>query len=154
MGEGSRSRSTGHVQDPVSFECGEPCPAPAAAVPFQAPPMTSQPVSAEPLPSSGVATPSEWVGITTVMMRNLPNDLTRRMLLQELNRSGFLGSYDFIYVPINLETKLNRGYAFINFTGQESAWLFFLTYNRSKVISGSESHVVSVSQAVLQGFEA
>ena len=35
--------------------------------------------------------------LTTVMLRNLPTELTRDMLLQLLNDQGFAGEYNFIY---------------------------------------------------------
>jgi len=91
---------------------------------------------------------------TTVMMRNLPNKYTQHMLLEELNKSGFLGTFDFLYLPIDPDTNANRGYAFINFICPASAWLLRMTYEGRKMSRFNSDKVVSVSPAALQGFEA
>eukprot|EP00443_Scrippsiella_acuminata_P044959 CAMPEP_0115228930 /NCGR_PEP_ID=MMETSP0270-20121206/31928_1 /TAXON_ID=71861 /ORGANISM="Scrippsiella trochoidea, Strain CCMP3099" /LENGTH=339 /DNA_ID=CAMNT_0002643455 /DNA_START=62 /DNA_END=1081 /DNA_ORIENTATION=- len=51
---------------------------------------------------------------TTVMLRGLPSLLTRNTLLQALNKMGFTGLFDMVYVPINFGTGEALGYAFIN----------------------------------------
>jgi len=51
---------------------------------------------------------------TSVMIRNLPLDLTRDMLLSTLDREGFEGQYDFVYLPRDFGTGANLGYAFVN----------------------------------------
>lgn len=54
---------------------------------------------------------------TTVMMRNIPNNYTREMLLDLLNSHGFKNSYNLVYLPIDFQTEVGLGYAFINLTG-------------------------------------
>jgi len=51
---------------------------------------------------------------TTVMLRNLPNTLTRDMLLQHLDSVGFTGQFDLVYIPVDFSTGAGLGYAFIN----------------------------------------
>jgi len=51
---------------------------------------------------------------TTLMLRNLPNDYTRDMLLDLLDCQGFCGVYDFIYLPIDFNRLAGLGYAFVN----------------------------------------
>lgn len=53
-------------------------------------------------------------GRTTVMLRNLPNNYTRRMLLQLLDEEDFEGQYNFLYLPIDFGTAACLGYAFVN----------------------------------------
>mmetsp|Transcript_70764 Transcript_70764/g.185513 ORF Transcript_70764/g.185513 Transcript_70764/m.185513 type:complete len:412 (+) Transcript_70764:75-1310(+) len=53
---------------------------------------------------------------TTVMLRNLPNNYTRAMVLNLLDNEGFKGKYDFFYLPIDFKTNACLGYAFINLT--------------------------------------
>jgi len=51
---------------------------------------------------------------TTIMLRNLPNDYTRQMLLDMLDGAGFCGKYDFVYLPIDFNRGAGLGYAFVN----------------------------------------
>jgi len=51
---------------------------------------------------------------TTVMLRNLPNTLTRDMLLQMLDEKLFLGQFDLVYLPVDFSTGTGLGYAFVN----------------------------------------
>jgi len=51
---------------------------------------------------------------TTLMMSNLPNDYTRDMLVQMLDKEGFAGCYDFVYLPMDFERGCGLGYAFVN----------------------------------------
>jgi len=77
--------------------------------------------AAEPL--GALATPPHlW---TTVMMRNIPNDYTRPMLLHLLNAEGFGGSYDLFYLPIDFRKKVaNFGYGFVNLVDPAAAKRF------------------------------
>ena len=50
---------------------------------------------------------------TTVMIKNIPNKYTQKMLLERLDE-GHAGRYDFLYLPIDLKNSCNVGYSFIN----------------------------------------
>ena len=56
---------------------------------------------------------------TTLMIKNIPNKYTQKMLLALLEER-FAGIYpypfDFFYLPIDFKNKCNVGYAFINMT--------------------------------------
>lgn len=56
---------------------------------------------------------------TTVMLRNLPCAFTGKTLFWLLNKEGFAGLYDFVYVPIDFNSKLCKGYAFVNMISGE-----------------------------------
>lgn len=98
--------------------------------------------------------PAAWENTTTIMMRNLPNKYTQRMLLTEVNQTGFLGTFDFMYLPMDPETNANRGYAFLNFIDSGFAWMFKMSYEGRKMNRFNSSKVVSVMPATLQGFDA
>lgn len=66
---------------------------------------------------------------TTVMLRNLPNNYSRSMLLNLMDSEGFEKLYDFIYLPIDFKTKASLGYAFVNLTDNESANRFRLRFD-------------------------
>jgi len=107
--------------------------APAAAA--TAPPMAQQWVSLAPAsemqegsahkPADGSSVPivdtSSVPQRTTVMLRNLPNNYTRAMVLELLDRRGFRGKYDFLYFPIDFRTHSALGYAFVNLVSPEAA---------------------------------
>merc|ERR1719409_2476320 len=65
----------------------------------------------------------EWR--TTVMIRNMPNNYTREMLLELVDSMGFAGSYDFAYLPVDFQSQAGLGYAFINFATVADAQLCF-----------------------------
>lgn len=102
----------------------------------------------------GAEPPPEWSGTTTVMMRNLPNKYTQRMLLTEVNEVGFIGTFDFLYLPIDPETNANRGYCFVNFVSPSASWLFKKAFEGRAMSFFNSKKVVSVAPATLQGFEA
>jgi hypothetical protein len=58
---------------------------------------------------------------TSVMMRNIPNDLTRDMLVALLDEQGFAGDYNLVYLPMDFQTHFSLGYAFINFFTKDGA---------------------------------
>lgn len=98
--------------------------------------------------------PAEWAATYTVMMRNLPNRYTQRMLLEEICNSGFGGTFDFLYLPIDPDTNANKGYGFINFLEPIHAWQFKCAYEGKQMSRFNSSKFVSVSPAALQGLEA
>lgn len=58
---------------------------------------------------------------TTLMVRNLPVDLSQPALVQQFKEVGYGGLFDFVYMPMNLRGQGNFGYAFINFTSHAVA---------------------------------
>lgn len=75
---------------------------------------------------------------TTLMMRNIPNDYTRAMLLELLDCIGLAGKYDFVYLPIDFDRVAGLGYCFVNFVSNadaESAKLSLQGFSQWKVQS-------------------
>lgn len=92
---------------------------------------------------------------TTIMLRNLPNNYTREMLLEMLDAEGFDGRYDFVYLPIDFKTQAGVGYAFVNAVDNAAAqelWTTFEGYN-NWVLPTSKKCWVSWSKPV-QGLRA
>ncbi|CAK0906966.1 unnamed protein product [Prorocentrum cordatum] len=51
---------------------------------------------------------------TTVMLRNLPCPFLREDLIKAMDAKGFAGLYNFVYMPIDFQTAMGMGYAFVN----------------------------------------
>jgi len=66
---------------------------------------------------------------TTVMMQHLPNQMSRDDLIQMLNVRGFIGQFNFVYMPLDLLTQTGLGYAFIDLSSPEVARLFWRTFD-------------------------
>jgi hypothetical protein len=52
---------------------------------------------------------------TTIMIRNIPSGCTRAMVQATMDREGFAGQYDFLYLPFSFDDWSTMGHAFINF---------------------------------------
>lgn len=61
---------------------------------------------------------------TTLMVRNLPSDLSQPLLVEEFKAAGYGGLVDFVYMPMNFRGQGNFGYAFVNFISHEVAIKF------------------------------
>jgi len=59
--------------------------------------------------------------LTSLMLRNIPNNLKRDALLELFDTLGFRGLYDFVYLPIDFGRKSNVGYAFVNLINATAA---------------------------------
>lgn len=60
----------------------------------------------------------------TVMVRNLPLDLSQPGLVQRIIERGYSGLFNFVYMPMNFRGRGNFGYAFVSFITHEVALQF------------------------------
>lgn len=67
--------------------------------------------------------------LTTVMLRNLPNNYSRAMLMEMLDSEGFTAQYNFFYLPIDFKSGASLGYAFVNLVSAEAVQRFWRTFN-------------------------
>lgn len=92
---------------------------------------------------------------TTIMMRNIPNNLSRDQLVELLNDSGFEGKYDLVYVPIDFKNKVGLGYAFVNLSAHDDAEAFRCFFQGFKSWNIQTEKVCEVTWSdTLQGLEA
>jgi len=97
----------------------------------------------------------EGQAITTLMIRNIPNRCSQREVIGELERVGLAGCFDFVYVPLDLGTMSNVGYAFVNFIHPAFAAFCAEVLPRHQFSRQRKSgKPVAVSPAHMQGLEA
>jgi hypothetical protein len=116
---------------------------------------------------------------TTLMIRNIPNKYTQKMLLATVDDTH-KGLYDFFYLPIdfkvsyffkilyfiylfefinfwillNVKNKCNVGYAFINFIETSPIPSFYQKLHHSKWDRFNSEKVCEISYARIQGKDA
>lgn len=69
---------------------------------------------------------------TTVMMQNLPRQMTRDGLLRLLEDHGFKDLCSFVYVPVDLTRQTSLGYAFVDLSTPEVVPLFWTVFDGFK----------------------
>ncbi|XP_010249241.1 PREDICTED: protein MEI2-like 4 isoform X2 [Nelumbo nucifera] len=87
---------------------------------------------------------------TTVMIKNIPNKYTSKMLLAAIDEHH-RGTYDFLYLPIDFKNKCNVGYAFINMIEPLHIVPFFQAFNGKKWEKFNSEKVASLAYARIQG---
>merc|ERR1712190_533361 len=75
------------------------------------------------------AGPEDFPGGTTVVLRNLPLNYKRTMLLRMLDYEGFAGKFDFVYLPVDFDTGAGLGYAFVNLVSPDVVQHFWKTFD-------------------------
>merc|ERR1719487_189195 len=94
----------------------------------------------------------EW---TTVMVRNIPNNYNRTMLLDLLDSLGFSGRYDFVYLPMDFRRNANLGYAFVNgVTSQDAEQIMQYLNNFTRWACASDKVCQTSWGEPLQGLDA
>eukprot|EP00419_Tripos_fusus_P071626 CAMPEP_0172877068 /NCGR_PEP_ID=MMETSP1075-20121228/106041_2 /TAXON_ID=2916 /ORGANISM="Ceratium fusus, Strain PA161109" /LENGTH=314 /DNA_ID=CAMNT_0013728547 /DNA_START=21 /DNA_END=961 /DNA_ORIENTATION=- len=91
---------------------------------------------------------------TTAMIRNIPNRYTAEEMLAELLSTGFKGTFDFFYLPMDFVTKKNKGYGFVNFRSSETAVRFIGIFHGLRLPRYATEKALEVVPAVQQGYEA
>mmetsp|Transcript_101112 Transcript_101112/g.274802 ORF Transcript_101112/g.274802 Transcript_101112/m.274802 type:complete len:126 (+) Transcript_101112:3-380(+) len=78
------------------------------------------------------------------------------MLIELLNRRGFAGRFDFLYLPADFVTKCNLGYSFVNLIHPDDAIRFVEVFDGFKEWDcGTNRHKSCVVDwGAIQGFRA
>lgn len=90
---------------------------------------------------------------TTVMLRNLPNDYSREMVIALINHEGFAGRYDFLYLPIDFTSGVARGFAFVNLLTPDDVQRFIDVFSGFCRWDLPSKKVAEVAWSRLQGLE-
>jgi len=127
-----------------------PCSSQTVSIPKQEPehlndsvPDTLRQVSTQPQES------------TTVILRNLPCCFTRKSLVSTLNKAGFAGLYDFVYIPMDFQSRQCLGYGFVNLADGKSVQHFIEVFDGCSQWSRyASSKVCNASLSRTQGLAA
>lgn len=91
---------------------------------------------------------------TTLMIKNIPNKYTQKMLLALLEER-FAGVYpfpfDFFYLPIDFKNKCNVGYAFINMTTPHAIPALVEDFHGKRWPKFNSEKVCAISYGRIQG---
>jgi RNA recognition motif-containing protein len=90
---------------------------------------------------------------STLMIRNIPNKYTQKMLMSDID-TNFRSMYDFFYLPIDFKNKCNMGYAFINFIDPIQILDFYAHYNNKKWDKCNSEKVCQIKYGRIQGKSA
>jgi hypothetical protein len=91
---------------------------------------------------------------TTLMLKNLPNKLTRTELAKLIDSKGFAGHYDFIYVPIDFKTRGSFGYGLVNLLSGDAARQLMDAFDGFADWASDSRKVCKVEWAKRQGLPA
>lgn len=105
---------------------------------------------------------------TTVMIKNIPNKYSQKLLLNMLDNHCIhcneqiadgdddqpLSSYDFLYLPIDFNNKCNVGYGFVNMTSPQAAWRLYKAFHNQHWEVFNSRKICAVTYARVQGLEA
>jgi hypothetical protein len=93
---------------------------------------------------------------TTLMVKNIPNRVTREEFAEEIMSKMPIGSFDFLYLPIDFKSRAGFGYAFINLTSDENVDEFVANFHKRRLscAEGIYSKPLEVTVARVQGFTA
>jgi hypothetical protein len=85
---------------------------------------------------------------TSLMIRNVPVLYSAEMLLAEWPNEG---TFDFFYLPWNVDTQRNLSYAFLNFTTEAAALSFVQRWQKQRLPHFSSRKPLNISFADVQG---
>ncbi|WOK94520.1 hypothetical protein Cni_G03224 [Canna indica] len=105
---------------------------------------------------------------TTVMIKNIPNKYSQKLLLNMLDNHCIqcneqigegadeqpYSAYDFVYLPIDFNNKCNVGYGFVNLTSPEAAFRLYKAFHLQPWEVFNSRKICQVTYARLQGLEA
>lgn len=87
---------------------------------------------------------------TTIMIKNIPNKYTQKMLLEKIDRQH-AERYDFFYLPIDLKNNCNVGYAFINFVDPVFILPFYEDLNGKSWERFNSEKICEITYGRIQG---
>jgi hypothetical protein len=82
------------------------------------------------------------------MIRNLPPNVTQAHVAQRLSLMGLADRYDFLHVPVDFDTRMGRGHAFVNFDTPGDAKALWEAWDGQMIFDASEQSLSVVPSSV------
>jgi hypothetical protein len=101
--------------------------------------------------SSNAPTQRPESGTTTFMLRNIPNRVKVEDIQDRISSLGFGDTFDFLYMPLDLQSKQNKGYAFVNLMNETVAADFQRRFSGVQFEGRLSTKEVLVCKAAAQG---
>mmetsp|Transcript_2540 Transcript_2540/g.6510 ORF Transcript_2540/g.6510 Transcript_2540/m.6510 type:complete len:255 (-) Transcript_2540:773-1537(-) len=90
---------------------------------------------------------------STLKLSNIPRRCGKEELLDAIELVGFVGLFDFFYLPLGPQSKKNHGYAFINFKDNETADRFTQVFSNYRLREKNVEVVPAPLQGLAQNME-
>jgi len=87
--------------------------------------------------------------VTTLVICNMPRDVTQIDLARALDADGFANRYDFLYMPAEFGDSRHKGFAFVNFASAATAKCAMKAWQHKRVFGGGGG--LTLSAARIQG---
>jgi len=104
-----------------------------------------------------VSTKTSYCTHTTVMVCHIPCRVAQDELISVINSLGFIGQYDFVYMPLGGKTSSvgssNLGYAFINFAAPRYVANFYAAFEGYRFTGSQSKKKCTIKPAIVQGLE-
>jgi hypothetical protein len=94
------------------------------------------------------------VQMTTLMLRNIPNNYDPDRMQALLDSEGFAGLYDFVYLPRDFKSRAALGYGFVNFSTPAHALRAYQVFDEFRNWKCNSNKACAVQWSRTQGFDA
>jgi len=95
---------------------------------------------------------SDGMPVTTLMIRNVPQELSLDDLKLEFEEAGFGNHYNCLYMPLQKHKGQNRGFAYVNLTSPIFASRFKSTFHKQIFRNANKQKPLLLSATCVQGF--
>mmetsp|Transcript_17270 Transcript_17270/g.46875 ORF Transcript_17270/g.46875 Transcript_17270/m.46875 type:complete len:335 (-) Transcript_17270:32-1036(-) len=114
------------------------------------------PIALQPPAGTGKDPAAVTADTVTLMVGQLPLWMRQLDFLYEVNKRGFEGYYDFLFVPFDWHKQQNHGYGFVNFISPRYAQAFCQQFEGTFLDEdgAAKGKPLVIYRAEVQGFEA
>ena len=75
-------------------------------------------------------------------------------MIEEFDKAGFASLYNYLYLPIDFNSKRNKGYAFVNLVSSTAGKKFARHFDEKHLNRSISKNILEVFPATVQGLRA